>query len=87
MLTGTVCRVCVSTLPSPENAHGGVGGDLCVGLVHKYGLKAGVRVAAGQDFLIELKHLVQVGHGVLEQREQLRQAEMSHLNTKQWDLF
>lgn len=48
----------MSASSSPENAHGGIRGDLHVGFVHKHGLEAGVRVAAGQDFLVELKHLV-----------------------------
>ena len=50
-----------------------------IGLVHKHSLEAGVRVAACQDLLIELKDLMEVRHGVFEQRQQLRQAEMGHL--------
>lgn len=50
-----------------------------ISLVHKHSLEAGIRVAACQDFLIELKNLMQVGHRVFEQREQLWQAEMGHL--------
>jgi len=63
----------------PKDAHGGVGGELHVGLVHEHGLEAGVGVAAGQDLLVELKDLVQEGHGVLEQGQQLGQAEVGHL--------
>lgn len=63
----------------PEDAHGGVGRHLNVSLVNKHRLETGVRIAARQDLLVELKDLVQVGHGVFEQREQLRQAEVGHL--------
>ena len=50
-----------------------------VGLVHIHGLETGIRVAAGQDLLIELENLMQVRHGVFEQRQELWQAEMGHL--------
>lgn len=50
-----------------------------IGLVHKHSLETGVRVAARQDLLIKLKNLMQVRHGVFEQRQQLWQAEMGHL--------
>ena len=68
----------------PEDAHGGVGGHLHVGLVHEDRLEAGVRVAAGQDLLVELKDLVQEGHGVLEQGQQLGQTEVGHLRKGRW---
>lgn len=64
----------------PENAHRGVSRHLHVGFVHKHSLETGVRVSAGQDLLVKLKDLVQEGHGVLEQRQQLRQAEVRHLS-------
>lgn len=51
-----------------------------VGFIHKHGLEARVRVTARQDLLVELKDLVQVRHGVFEQWQQLRQAEVRHLS-------
>lgn len=50
-----------------------------IGLVHKHRLEAGVRVAACQNLLVELKDLMQVRHGVFEQWQQLWQAEVGHL--------
>lgn len=62
-----------------EDAHGSICGHLDIGFVHKHSLEAGIRVAACQDLLIELKNLMKVRHGVFEQWQQLWQAEMGHL--------
>lgn len=69
-----------TTLLLPENAHRSISRHLHVGFVHKHSLEAGVRVAARQDLLVKLKDLVQERHGVFEQRQQLRQAEVCHLS-------
>lgn len=53
-----------------------------VGFVHKHRLEAGVRVATGQDLLVELKNLMKERHGVFKQRQQLREAEMSDLKKR-----
>lgn len=67
------------TKPLPEDAHRSVRGHLNIGLIHKHSLETGVRIAACQDLLVEFKYFMQVGHGVLEKRQQLWQAEMGHL--------
>lgn len=66
----------------PEDAHGSKGGHLHVGLVHKHCLEASVWVATGQDLLVELKNLMKVRHGVFQQWQQLREAEMGDLKEK-----
>lgn len=54
-----------------------------IGFVHKHRLEAGVRVATGQDLLVELENLMKVRHGVFEQRQELREAEMCDLKERQ----
>ena len=81
---GDPCVAHTATPSLPEDAHRGVGRHLHVGLIHKDRLEAGVRVAAGQDLLVELKDLVQEGHGVLEQGQQLGQTEVGHLRRGRW---
>lgn len=66
----------------PEDAHGSKGGHLHIGFVHKHRFEAGVRVATGQDLLVELKNLMKVRHRVFKQRQQLREAEMGDLKKK-----
>lgn len=68
---------------SPEDAHGSKGRHLHIGFVHKHRLEAGVRVATGQDLLVELKNLMKVRHGVFKQRQQLREAEMRDLKRRE----
>lgn len=67
---------------SPEDAHGGKGGNLHVGFVNKHRLVAGVRVATGQDLLIELKNFMKIRHGVFQQRQQLREAKVGDLKKR-----
>lgn len=53
-----------------------------IGFVHKHCLEAGVRVATGQDLLVELKNLMKIRHGVFKQWKQLREAEMGDLKKR-----
>lgn len=77
--SSTSCPLCL-TKKIPEDAHGSVGGHLHVGFVHKHSLETRIRVAAGQYLLVELENFMEVRHGVLEQRQQLWQAEMGDLS-------
>ena len=63
----------------PEYGHGGIGGGVDVGLIHKHLFVARIRVTDRHHLLKELKDLVEEGDGLTQDRQEVRQAEVGHL--------
>ena len=69
-----------------EDCHGGVGELLGVCLIHKDLLVVRIGIAAAQQVLIDLKHLMEECCSVLQNRQQSRQTEVCHFRHHRVDM-